>query len=278
MVVNTLSPPELDKRFHFISGFPRSGSTLLASILRQNPMFEANISTPVGRIVTDALGAMGPYNEAARYLTKNSRVRILQGIISAYYADTKKDVVFDNNRRWVANTALLAELYPSSKIICCLRSPAAVVDSFEVLFRKNPTYLSVAYGGKANLTVYERVGAIMASDGVVGFSLNAFRDAFYGPHRKNLLLVNYDDLCRFPRDIFADLHEALGYEPFEYDFEHIENIPGSEDFDNDVATPGLHVLKPKVVYEERTTCLPPDIFNNLPKPFWIVNKEATTAL
>ena len=33
---------------HFISGLPRSGSTLLAAILRQNPRFHAGMTSPVG--------------------------------------------------------------------------------------------------------------------------------------------------------------------------------------------------------------------------------------
>ncbi|MGI4764644.1 MAG: sulfotransferase, partial [Janthinobacterium lividum] len=32
---------------HFISGLPRSGSTLLAALLRQNPTVHAHISSPV---------------------------------------------------------------------------------------------------------------------------------------------------------------------------------------------------------------------------------------
>lgn len=34
-------------RFHFISGLPRSGSTLLAGILRQNPRFHAAMNSLV---------------------------------------------------------------------------------------------------------------------------------------------------------------------------------------------------------------------------------------
>jgi hypothetical protein len=34
---------------HFISGFPRSGTTLLAALLRQNPRFHASIESPVGK-------------------------------------------------------------------------------------------------------------------------------------------------------------------------------------------------------------------------------------
>ena len=45
---------------HFISGLPRSGSTLLAGILRQNPRFHAAMTSPVGAMYMALEGALRP--------------------------------------------------------------------------------------------------------------------------------------------------------------------------------------------------------------------------
>ena len=37
-------------QYYFISGLPRSGSTLLSAILKQNPKFHADISSPLESI------------------------------------------------------------------------------------------------------------------------------------------------------------------------------------------------------------------------------------
>jgi hypothetical protein len=50
---------------HFISGLPRSGSTLLAAILRQNPRFHAAMTSPVGSLYTALEAAMSRRNETA---------------------------------------------------------------------------------------------------------------------------------------------------------------------------------------------------------------------
>jgi hypothetical protein len=42
-----LDDSAMRNRLHFISGLPRSGSTLLAALLRQNPRFSAGMSSPV---------------------------------------------------------------------------------------------------------------------------------------------------------------------------------------------------------------------------------------
>lgn len=261
--------------YHFISGLPRAGSTLLASILNQNPACSASIMSPVGRMVTELLQSMGPSNEANSFITNTHRVRAIQAVVDAFYEADEHEIIFDNNRRWTANLSILDACFPASKVVCCVRSPAAVVDSFEDLFQKNPLTMSLIYGAQSNLTVYERTIELMKPTGVVGFALNAFRTAYFGPHKQLLVIVPYDDLARFPAAVMDDLTKTLGLPAHNYQFDAIAQIPGAAQFDQDVSTPGLHTLKPKVVYENRQSLLPPDLWNNLPPPFWEVKEEAT---
>jgi sulfotransferase len=262
---------------HFISGLPRSGSTLLASLLRQVPGFHSSIMSPTGRMLTSMVDGMGVDNEAANFISDTTKKRVLRGIFADFYVDKKADMVFDNNRRWCANIDLLASLFPSCKVICCVRSPAAIVDSFERLHRSHPLGVSVIYGGRSNLTVYDRVAEVMKPSSVLGYALNSFRDAYFGPQRERMLIINYDDLCQFPQQIMSELHTSLGVPQFNYNVEKIEPIPGAAEFDAARGAIGLHDLKPRVVYETRTTVLPPDIYNNLPPAFWRVKEEATAA-
>lgn len=53
-----------DSIVHLISGLPRSGSTLLAALLRQNPRFHAAMSSPVASLLNGALEQMGANNES----------------------------------------------------------------------------------------------------------------------------------------------------------------------------------------------------------------------
>ncbi len=133
---------------HFISGFPRSGTTLLAALLRQNPRFHASIESPVGNLIDAAIEAMSPErNEGASLFSGAQRARILRQIFFGYY-EGYPDVVFDTSRRWCAHMGLLDQLFPESKVIACVRDPRAVVDSFERVFARHPTYLSRIIGGE----------------------------------------------------------------------------------------------------------------------------------
>lgn len=43
----SVNPP----RYHFMSGLPRSGSTLLAAIVSRNPRFHAGMTSPAGGLL-----------------------------------------------------------------------------------------------------------------------------------------------------------------------------------------------------------------------------------
>src|SRR6266436_10417152 len=84
---------------HFISGLPRSGSTLLAAILRQNPRFHAGMTSPVGAMYMALEGAMSRRNEAAVFIGDAQRRDVLKGLFTNYYdAIQEEKLVFDTNR------------------------------------------------------------------------------------------------------------------------------------------------------------------------------------
>jgi sulfotransferase len=108
------------KEYFFISGLPRSGSTLLSGILKQNSEFYADISSPVQGLVSSAVNVITG-SESNHLIDENRRIQILRSLFNAYYYPIKQSVVFDTSRGWTAKTALLKYLYPYTKIICCVR-------------------------------------------------------------------------------------------------------------------------------------------------------------
>ena len=247
-------------KLHFISGLPRSGSTLLAGILRQNPRFHAAMSGPVAGLVTVLLNAMGPQNETAVFLDEERKAELLRAVIDAYYRpQADRAVVFDTNRAWCARLPLLRTLFPDAKVICCVRNVAWVLDSFERLVRKNalsPTRLFAT--PEERQTVYSRVEALAHRDRVVGFAWSALKEAYYGEHSSALLLVEYDLLTRRPGETLRLVYQFLGEDWFAHDFENVEY--DEPEFDAQLATPGLHTVRRRVEHLPRPTILPPDLF------------------
>src|SRR5687768_8948648 len=95
----------LKKTIHLISGLPRSGSTLLANLLAQNPRFQATASSGIldvlfnVRNIWDTLGEFRAMPPAA---SEAAKLRVFRGILDGYYADCSQPVIFDKSRSWLA--------------------------------------------------------------------------------------------------------------------------------------------------------------------------------
>ena len=244
---------------HFISGLPRSGSTLLAAILRQDERLHAGMSSPLASLVMAMQRAMSQENEGALFIDDVRREAVLRGVVAGYYsALPTATTVVDTNRVWCAKLPLLARLYPEAKVIACVRDVGAVMDSFERVHRASPLEPSGIYKFDSGTTVYGRVGALAGSDGVVGFALDALREAFFSPEaRGRLMLLTHETLVAEPARAMAAVYDHLGLPSFAHDFEDVRYDAG--EFDRRLGAPGLHHVGRRVTPSEREAVLPPGL-------------------
>jgi sulfotransferase len=254
---------------HFISGLPRSGSTLLAAVLRQNPRFHAMMTSPVGAIYQAVLAAVSRKNEAAVFIDESQKRELLAGVFRNYYhAIGSQKVVFDTNRMWCSKMPAITRLFPEAKVICCVRHIPWIMDSIERLERRNAFELSGIFGYDAATTVYGRVGRLAGSDGMVGYALDALREAFYGEHADRMIIVTYEALTRDPAGTLDLIYDFIGEAAFAHDFENVEY--SADDFDAGLGSPGLHTVRRRVEFVERKSVLPPDLFARFENDaFWM---------
>lgn len=190
-------------KIHLIAGLPRSGSTMLAAILRQNPSFHASISTPLADLTANLVRGMSEH-EGAVLISPEQRERMARALVEAYYPEMAVGVVFDTNRRWCAMLPLIAKLFPSSRVICCLRSPAWIIDSVERAIQRNPLLAPKMFGHEMG-NVYQRTEK-MIKDGMIAGSLGALRQAWFSEDASRLIAVRYDSLCRDPGNVIDALY------------------------------------------------------------------------
>ncbi|MGO4479194.1 sulfotransferase [Massilia sp. 2TAF26] len=260
--------PCSNRKFHFISGLPRSGSTLLSGILLQNPRFHAGMTSPVGALCSAVLGQVSAGSEFGPVVSKDKRRALMRGLFDAYYADVEREIVFDTNRAWCARLPMVFDLFPDAKVIACVRNVAWIMDSFERMVRANPYEHTRMFGALgARGTVYSRVEMLGQHDQAVGSAWTALREAFYGEHARSLLLVDYDLLTRAPAKVMSLVYDFLGEPQFAHDFDRVEYA--AEEFDQQLGLPGLHTLKAQVRHTARKTILPPDLFDKYGQmSFW----------
>lgn len=245
-------------KYHFISGLPRSGSTLLSGILKQNPAFFAGMSSPLGSMMNGALEQMGAGSEFYSFFNEEKRKEICKAIFDAYYSElADKEIIFDTNRMWAARLHQLSELFEDFRMICLVRNPAWVMDSFERIYRKNPFDYSKMFAAGNRQTVYSRCET-MVNGGIVGAAWSALKEAYYGEFSEKLLLVDYDLLTQHPTQTLELIYDFIGEPKFRHDFDNVEY--SHDEFDYTLGVKGLHTVARKVEFKSRRSVLPPDLF------------------
>jgi sulfotransferase len=244
----------MTKEYYFISGLPRSGSTLLAAILRQNPSFYADIVTPVSGLISGTINTITS-SESNLNVFEDRRKTILQYIFNGYYAHVDKQVVFDSSRAWTSATNILKELFPYTKIICCVREIKWILDSYERIAKKNCFYTNTLVDEEARSSVETRCQSLMdpTMNGAIikpwywlqeGLALNP--DMIH--------LVEYNQLCQRPKETMEAIYKFINKPYFEHDFNNVDYE--NEPFDRACNMKDLHTVKKKVELVDRKHIIP----------------------
>lgn len=262
-------------KYHFISGLPRSGSTLLAALLLQNPRFHAGMTSPVGSLMRGMLNQLGAGSEFGSVVTKEQRQRLTNGLFDSFYAEqSNKEVIFDTNRMWSAHLPVLKDQFPQAKVIACVRNVAWIMDSLERRYRANPYEITRLFNDDAERnTVYSRVETLAQANRLVGYPWTALKEAFYGEHADSLLIVDYDLFAQAPDKVMPLIYQFIGEPEFKHDFSNVSY--DAPEFDAPLGMHGLHKVRTQVTYEKRPTILPPDLFEKFAAlSFWQDNSNS----
>lgn len=247
----------MEKIYHFISGLPRSGSTLLSSILLQNPRFTAGISDLlIGHVESVSKVSNGAHG-ARTLIDDEKKVEMMRALFDAYYSNDR-EVCFNTNRLWQSKTPLLKILYPNFKMIVCVRSFSSIVNSFEKIDQKSPLTPKTIYNGQILPHAAARYNVIMGQNGMVSENLKGLESAIYSEHTDHMIFVEYNALAKQPEQTMRKIYEFLGEDYYDHDYDNVEN--SYDEYDQDLGMSGLHTVKRKVEYVNEIPIIPKSLF------------------
>ena len=222
-----------------MAGLPRSGSTLLSSILNQNPRFYSGPSSPVlGAMFAIEQNFIG--NELYHGYPKPDQVReIIGSIPHHFYSDVQQPVVFDKNRAWTARVPYIeGYIGEQAKILVPVRRIDEILTSILTMIHRNPFQEGQPRINfvdeqliKNDIPINDlnRCMYLINDGGIVYESLNAIMMGFQQNVRDKMHFVDYNDLVDNPEKIMEDIYDFLGEEFYGHDFESISNIHREDD-------------------------------------------------
>lgn len=248
-----------ERTFYFLAGMPRSGSTLMSSLLQQNPRFTCSgASSPIlgfmlsmeALVNTDPLYLGSPRPDEAS--------SIVSSMMHLYHAKATTPVVFDKNRGWAKHAATIEHygLAPKAKIVCTVRNLPEILASFISLIHRNPQHVNMVDGmlkaADVACTDDNRCRSLMHTDGVCGESAQYLLDGLTNTP-ENLLIVGYDDLVERPEATMRQVYTFLGEEYFAHTFTNVSSSEVQRDLEV-YGLPDMHHVRPIVA----RTSLPPE--------------------
>ncbi len=258
------------RKYHFIAGLPRSGSTLLSSILNQNPRFSASITDALISYVRSIIVNTDAGSGIKSLVPVEKQKAMIHALVDAYYSDGNL-VCFNTNRAWAAHTNLISDVWPDSKIILCVRDVCWVLDSFEKLHQRTPYDLKAIYGNQDLPTVYHRTNSLIdlhaGGNGLVGMAILNTKQALYSTEQKKICVIEYDTLCTHPDLVMRKLYEFLDEPLFDHNFNDVS--ANYDEYDRALNMKDLHKVRPQVSLIKRTPILPEDLWKRWEsETFW----------
>ncbi len=236
---------------HFFAGLPRSGSTLLGSLLAQHPKLHVTATNDLVEMVVSARNSWVGYDSFRAQGLEKVKPRIktaIREMMRGFYSEElSQDIsVLDKSRAWPAYIDLLEEVFERKvKIICPVRDLRDILASFEKLHRKNPLTAPHGQGDSyfQQQTVFGRCQHWMGMDGTVGVAGRRIIDALDRGYRDRFFFVPYEKLIMDPWSICLQVFAFLGVRPIEVDIDNIQGPDNSRDVD--VWGLPLHTLRDK---------------------------------
>lgn len=253
------------KKFYFMAGLPRAGSTLLSTLLNQNPKIYSGPSSPV-------LGAMYSTHDNfignelyTGYPKPESVNKIIGSIIENWYDDVEQEIIIDKNRAWCARVPFIeGYIRQEAKIIVPVRRVDEILASILTMIKRNPFQEGQPrinfvdeYLVKTNVPINDenRCQHLLNPDGIVYESLNATKMGVDQGHDDKFHYVDYNDLITDPQGQLNEIYEFLGEDPFPHTFDNLSN----DHREDDITTYGLEDMHEVHSKLEKTSSDPSNV-------------------
>lgn len=200
-------------KLHFLSGLPRSGSTLLTTLLYQNPLIHTEGVSALCDLMWNAQRSLD--SDAIKSAHKQQIAEnIVTSLPSMYYSNTTRPIVIDKCRAWTLplNVQMLKRYY-TPKIVCCVRDVDDVVASFVSLFERNGRDDFFGSPFESEL--------MMAQAGL--------QSAIESNNTDTFLLMDYNDLISNTQSEINRIYEFLDLEPYLHDLANIVTMNPEND-------------------------------------------------
>ena len=229
------------RKLFFLVALPRSGNTLFASIMNQNP----EIATTANSITLDIMKVLFLLKKTEvfqNFPDHKSLDNILDNVYNLYYKDWPQRIIIDRGHVLVngnpGNFELIKKHFKYEfKCIVLLRDLMDVLASYMQWYNKNPN----SFVNKLGNNDEEKLLQLMREDGAIVKEIKSIQNAYKYPEMCHF--VKYDDMVANPKKEFKKIYEFIDEPYFNHRFDNLDQLKiNGLSYDDKVVGNNMHKL------------------------------------
>jgi sulfotransferase len=244
----------MKKTYHFMAGLPRSGSTVLSSILNQNPEIYSSPQTDLLQMLYTLESEIQNYESYKAGLLFSSYDSVMRKMTESFYSPISKSVIIDKNRGWGTPynwDNLRPYLNDQGKVILTMRPILEVLASYIKISRKTQEITQVLPYINNDLWVSHyrdeadaQIDNLMQTNGEIDRAIFSIANLLKN-HRDRVHVVWFDDLIKNPQTTLDNIYDFLEIDRYKNDFKNIKEADKHDDLSG-YGIIGLHDVQKKL--------------------------------
>ena len=235
-----ISEQKRNRKLFFLIAMPRSGNTLFASIMNQNPEIAATANSITLEIMKD-LFLLKRTDVFQNFPDHKSLNNVMDVVYDFYYKDWPQRIIIDRGPvLTVSNFNLMQQHFKGTfKCIVLLRDLMDVLSSYMQWYIENPDSFINRFNLKND---EEKLNKLMRKDGAIAKNLEAIKNSYNYPGLCHY--VKYDDLVSQPEEEFKKIYAFIGEPYYNHNFKDLKqvNINGIG-YDDKIVGNNMHTIR-----------------------------------
>jgi sulfotransferase len=247
-----------NRKLFFLVALPRSGNTLFASIINQNPAIACTANSVTLEIIKN-LFLVKATDTFKNFPDYKSLDNVMDNVFTNYYQQWPQRIIIDRGPALTSdnpgNFELLQKHFkPGFKCIVLLRDLMDVFASYMKWYTENPD----SFVNKLGKTDEEKLLKLMNEDGAIVKEIKSIQTAYNYPNMCHF--IRYNDMVVNPEKIFKDLYKFLNEPYYPHQFQDLKQININDiEYDDTVVGKNMHTIKPTVKKQTNNYIVPKSI-------------------
>jgi sulfotransferase len=228
---------------------PRSGNTLFASLINQNPNLACTANSITLEIMKD-LFLLKQTDVFQNFPDHRSMNNVMDSVYDLYYKDWPQQYIIDRGPVMTPGNFAVMQQHFKQPIKCIIiwRDLMDVLASYIKWFENEPTAFPNKYGKN---TIEEKLMMLMNKDGAVAKELIAIENALKPENKHMSHIVRYEQLVLDPENTLRSIYNFLEIEYYPHRFHNLNQVVvNGLSYDDRVVGSNMHTIKTEMKLED----------------------------